>query len=80
VPALLRVGGYRFFFYSLEDREPPHIHVAHAGRYAKFWLDPVTLASNRGFRSHELTVIQRLVLEHCELFLGKWNAYFSGKQ
>src|SRR5207249_705511 len=22
---------------------------------AKFWLDPVNLASNRGFRSHELT-------------------------
>jgi len=80
VPALLRVGGYRFFFYSLEDREPPHVHVAHAGRYAKFWLEPVTLTSNRGFRSHELTVIRRLVLEHRELFLEKWNAYFSGKQ
>ena len=60
MPALLRVGGYRFFFYSLEDREPPHIHVAHAGRYAKFWLNPVALASNRGFRDHELTVIRQL--------------------
>jgi hypothetical protein len=80
VPAPLRVGGYRFFFYSLEDREPPHIHVAHAGRYAKFWLDPVTLASNRGFRSHELTVIRRLVIENGDLFLEKWNACFSGKQ
>jgi hypothetical protein len=77
---MLRVGGYRFFFYSLEDREPPHIHVSHAGRYAKFWLEPVTLTSNRGFRSHELTVIRRLVLEHRELFLEKCNAYFSGKQ
>ena len=80
MPALLRVGGYRFFFYSLEDREPAHIHAAHAGRYAKFWLDPVMLASNRGFRSHELTAIQRLVDENRDLFLEKWNAYFSGKQ
>jgi hypothetical protein len=40
------VGGYRFFFYSLENREPPHIHVAQAGRYAKHWLEPVALASN----------------------------------
>ena len=79
MPALLRVDGYRFFFYSLEDREPPHIHVAHAGRYAKFWLNPATLASNRGFRSHELTVIRQLVLENREFFLEKWNAYFSGK-
>lgn len=80
VPALLRVGGYRFFFYSLENREPPHIHVAHAGRYAKFWLDPVTLASNRGFRSYELTTIRQLVEEHREFFLEKWNACFSGNR
>ena len=80
MPALLRIRGYRFFFYSLEDREPPHIHVAQAGRYAKFWLDPVGLALNRGFRSHELTVIRELVLEHRNLFLEKWNAYFSGQQ
>ena len=77
---LLRVRGYRFFFYSLEYREPPHIHVAQAGRYAKFWLDPLTLASNRGFRSHELTVIRELVLENRDLFLEKWNAYFSGQE
>lgn len=80
MPALLRVGGYRFFFYSLEDREPPHIHVAHAGRYAKFWLDSVTLASSRGFRSHELTTIRELVEENREFFLEKWNAYFSAKR
>lgn len=79
MPALLRVGGYRFFFYSLEDLEPPHIHVGHAGRYAKFWLNPVSLASNRGFRSHELTVLRQLVLDNRALFLEKWNACFSGK-
>jgi len=38
VPVLLRIRGYKFFFYSLEDREPPHIHVAHAGRYASSGL------------------------------------------
>ncbi|MBV8846183.1 MAG: hypothetical protein JO307_25530 [Bryobacterales bacterium] len=25
-----------------------------AERYAKYWLEPVSLASSRGFRSHEL--------------------------
>jgi len=80
MPVLLRIRGYRFFFYSLEDREAPHIHVAQAGCYAKFWLDPLTLASNRGFRSHELTVIRELVLENRDLFLEKWHAYFSGQE
>lgn len=80
MPALLRIGGYRFFFFSMEGREPPHVHVANAERYAKYWLQPVTLASVRGFRADELTEIQRLVAAHRELFLEKWNAYFSGKR
>ena len=62
---------------SLEDREPPHIHVAHAGRYAEFWLEPVSLASNRGFRSHELTDVNQLVIEHRQFFLEKWHEYFG---
>ena len=62
----------------MEGREPPHIHVGHAGRYAKFWLEPVMLADVRGFRDHELTEIRRIVADHRELFLGRWNEYFSG--
>lgn len=80
MPALLRVRGYRFFFFSLEGREPPHIHVTHAGRYAKFWLEPVELANNRGFRGHELGEIREIVIEHKEFFLERWHEYFSGKQ
>ena len=63
----------------MEGREPPHIHVAHAGRYAKFWLEPVNLADNRGFRSHELTEIRRIILEKRQFFLEKWNGYFRGR-
>jgi hypothetical protein len=80
VPALLRVRGYRFFFFSMEGREPAHIHVAHAGRYAKFWLEPVTLADVRGFRSHEITEIRRLVFENRRFFLEEWHEYFADKK
>ena len=80
MPTVLRVGPYRFFFFAGDRGEPPHIHVAHSGRYAKFWLDPVNLASNRGFRSHELTVIRKLVEENRDFFMERWNAYFSGQQ
>jgi len=79
VPALLRVRGYRFFFFSMEGREPPHIHVAHAGRYAKFWLEPVSVADVRGFRGHETTEIRDIVRENASLFLEKWHEYFGGK-
>ena len=79
MPTLLRIGGYRFFFFSLEEHEPPHIHVDRAGDYAKFWLDPVSLARVRGFRSHELTEIRHLVEDNATLFMEKWNEYFPGK-
>jgi Domain of unknown function (DUF4160) len=80
VPALLRVRGYRFFFFSMEGREPPHIHVAHAEQYAKFWLEPVALAYVHGFRTNEITEIRRLVLENRQFFLEKWNEYFAEKK
>lgn len=51
MPTVLRVRGYRFFFFSLEGQEPPHIHVEAAEKFAEFWLNPVALANSRGFRS-----------------------------
>lgn len=66
------------FSSSAWSREPPHIHVAQAGRYAKFWLEPVTLADVRGFRDHELTEISRIVAGNRELFLRRWHGYFGG--
>ena len=63
----------------MEGREPPHIHVAHAGRYAKFWLQPVSVADVRGFRGHEMTEIRRIVVENGKFFLEKWHEYFGRK-
>jgi hypothetical protein len=36
VPTILRAQGYRFFFFSNEGDEPPHIHVERAECAAKF--------------------------------------------
>jgi hypothetical protein len=32
----LRVRDYRFYFYSHESSEPPHVHVDRSGSTAKF--------------------------------------------
>jgi hypothetical protein len=77
MPTILKVKGCRFFFFSMEGNEPPHIHIEHGDKVAKFWLDPVNLASSNGFRSYELSKIRLLVIEHKELFRNKWNEYFS---
>lgn len=77
MPVALRVKGYRFFFFSLEGHEPPHIHVEQAERFAKFWLNPISLVKSRGFRSGELMEIQKIVEVNRDTLLEKWNEYFS---
>ena len=77
MPTVLRIGGYRFFFYSLENNEPPHIHVEHGDKAAKYWLNPVALAMNNSFRSNELTKLRLLVIEHRSTFQEACNAHFG---
>jgi len=61
MPTVFRHGPYRFYFYSHEPNEPPHIHVDRDDFSAKFWVEPVHLARNLGFRPRELAEIERIV-------------------
>jgi hypothetical protein len=77
MPTVLRASGFRFFFYSLEGSEPPHIHVEHGDNVAKFWLNPINLAESHGFRAHELNRLRMLVMEHRATFVEAWNVHFG---
>ena len=50
MPTILRLHGHRIGFYSAVPDEPAHVHIVEAGHEAKFWLDPLRLARNKGFR------------------------------
>ena len=77
MPTLLRAGPYRFFIYSGDRDEPPHVHVEREGNVAKFWLDPVRLETSGGFGRTELRRIGRNVLEHQGDLLRGWDEFFS---
>ena len=77
MPTVLRVGRYRFFFFSNEGQEPAHIHVKAGGDEAKFWLNPIELASNYGFSARELNDIERIIKENQEVLREAWNEHFS---
>ena len=57
MPTVLQVGPYSFIFFSSDRGEPPHIHVKRDRQLAKYWLDPITLEKNRGYKDHELNEI-----------------------
>lgn len=79
MPTVLRLNGYRFFFYSNESHEPPHIHVEKAGCTAKFWLKTVQLAGSYKFRGHELAELGRMVNAYQELFVEQWYEFFDNQ-
>ena len=79
MPTILRSGPYRFYFYSHEPNEPPHIHADRNEKSTKFWLNPVAFAANFGFSSSELAKVQSIVETNRALFLEEWNGYFGAQ-
>jgi hypothetical protein len=77
VPTILRLGQFRFFFYSSDRAEPPHVHVEADNGLAKFWLRPVRLAGSRGMGRRELSRLQHLVVDHRGVLMRAWHAYFD---
>jgi len=77
MPTLLQAEGFRFFFYSNEGSEPPHVHVAKGGGEAKLWLQPVRLAYSFGLGPTELRRVRELTFQHQAGFVERWNEYFN---
>jgi hypothetical protein len=77
MPVVLRSGPYRFYFYSHEPNEPPHVHVDRDNLSVKFWLNPIGLARNLGFNARELRQIERLVASNQVMLMEAWNGYFE---
>jgi hypothetical protein len=73
MPVVLRIKGYRFWFYAADLDEPPHVHVGKAGNEAKYWVTSIALARSRGFRNHELNEIERILVEYQEDILEAWR-------
>jgi Domain of unknown function (DUF4160) len=76
MPTVLRWKGYRFFFYSADQWEPPHIHVTARDGEAKLWLDECRVAASVGFSSRELNEIVAKTRDERETFLEAWHDYF----
>jgi hypothetical protein len=76
-PTVLRVAGYRFFFFSREELRP-HVHVTHTSGEAKIWLEPlVAIAQSHGLSSRQLTEVTRIVQEHRDDIRHAWETHFG---
>ena len=77
MPTVLRIGACRFYFFSHETNEPPHIHIDRDAATIKVWLEPVEVAKSRGFRAHEISGIVSMVEANRERLLEAWHEHFG---
>lgn len=80
MPTVLRDGPYRVYFFSNEGDEPPHVHVDRERFSVKFWLGPLELARNIGFKAHELRKIEQLLEDHELELIEVWHEHFEGER
>ncbi len=73
MPIVLRVKGYRFWFYEADLDEPAHVHVGKEGQEAKYWLDPVRMARAGRFKPVQLREIERIIHDNHDFLLNAWE-------
>lgn len=73
MPVVLRLKGYKFWFYQADLDEPPHVHVGKDGTEAKYWLNPVCVANPGRFSEHELNQIEKILIKQREHVLAIWQ-------
>lgn len=79
MPTVLRIGFFRFHFYSDEGAESPYIHVRTPDGECKFWLEPIALAAVKGVKLHEIRAIERLVFVHHAVLLAAYHEFHRNR-
>lgn len=81
--ALLDFLGYKFFFWSNENNEPPHIHISKGApteNATKFWIkkDGIEMVHNNSqISANDLRKITRYILSNRADIIAAWFDYFS---
>ena len=81
MPTILRIRGWKLFFYSDERNEPVHIHAEKAGAACKYWLHEDILEIEEAW-SYGLTPAMRrevrgIIFQHFADIVAAWQEYFG---
>lgn len=76
MPTILRIEGYRFFFFS-DEHNPKHIHIEKGDGYARIELDTLKVTDSYNLNSKDLKKLTKLVKENNTKLQGAWDEYFK---
>ena len=78
MPTVLREEGFRFYFFTADKNEPPHVHVSKGDGSGKIWLKPgLQVQVLAGFKKQEVLKILRIAEKHHQELINKWDEYFE---
>ncbi len=77
MPTVFYQDGFRFFFYSNEGTEPPHVHVERGDALGKWWLTDLSMQQQDGFSKAQLRTIRSILRNRHEELNEAWNDHFS---
>ena len=84
MPELFRIYGYKIYFWSNENAEPVHVHIAKGKPEAnatKLWIlsnGEILLCHNKSrIPKRDLTEVSRVVSRNTEVIVQKWCDYFG---
>ncbi|MCK5294317.1 MAG: DUF4160 domain-containing protein [Arcobacteraceae bacterium] len=76
MPTVLRIDGYRFFFFS-DEHTPEHIHIEKGDSYARIEIESLKVTDTYNLNSKELKKLVSLVTKNKDKLKGTWDEYFK---
>lgn len=84
LPILFELYGYKIFFWSNENDEPVHVHVAKGKQSAnatKIWIpaesNPVVVHNKSRIPQKDLTRLLKAVAQNRDSIIARWYDYFG---
>ncbi len=79
MPTILKILGWRLFFYANEGNEPIHIHCRKGEIECKFWLDcenfEISEAYAFNLNAKSRREIRRIIFHHFEIIEQAWDEF-----
>jgi hypothetical protein len=79
MPTILLIDGWRFYFYSNENKEPFHIHCRKAEKEGKYWLNDKSFDVKEAFTyamsSVDKRIVRKILFENFEYFKKEWERF-----
>lgn len=76
MPTILRIDGFRFFFFS-DEHNPKHIHIEKADGYARIELETLKVTHSYNLNSKEIKKLIELVEINNIQLKEVWDEYFK---